>query len=100
MLRCKKLTYFLLSYYKKFKIFKFNNIKKKINNFNHNFFSRYNCDFDFDFKILFKMWKNWVFIKRLKLINYTIILKKSSSLINSNNDLDMKLFEIIILLNK
>ena len=37
-LRRKKLIYFLLLYYKNFKIFKFNNIKRKINNFNYEFF--------------------------------------------------------------
>ena len=35
-----------------------------------------------------------------KLINYTIILKRFLSLINSDNNLDVKLFEITILSNK
>ena len=39
-------------------------------------------------------------MKKLKLINYIIILKKFSSLINLNNNLNMKLFEIMILSNK
>ena len=41
-----------------------------------------------------------MFIKKLKLTNYTIILKKNSSLIDLNNNLNVKLFEITILLNK
>ena len=59
-LRRKKLTYFLLSYYKTFKIFKFNNMKKKINNFDCENFFRHDCDFDFNFnfRILFKTRKN------------------------------------------
>ena len=55
-LRRKKLAYFLLSHYKFFRIFKFNDMKKKINDFNCEFFFRYNYNFDFnfDFEILFK----------------------------------------------
>ena len=47
--------YFLLSYYKIFKIFKFNDMKKKINDFNRENFFHYNYDFNFNFKILFKI---------------------------------------------
>ena len=54
-LRRKKLIYFLLSYYKIFKIFKFNNIIKKINDFNRDFFFFYNYNYNFNFKILFKI---------------------------------------------
>ena len=41
-----------------------------------------------------------MFMKKSKLTNYTIMLNFFLSLINSNNDLNMKLFEITILLNK
>ena len=41
-----------------------------------------------------------MFIKKLKLINYIIMLKNSLSLINLNNNLNVKLFEITILSNK
>ena len=54
----KKLTYFLLSYYKNFKIFKFNNMKKKFNDFNREFFFHYNYNYNFNFKILFKTRRN------------------------------------------
>ena len=39
-------------------------------------------------------------MKKLKLINYIIILKNSLSLIDLNDNSDMKLFKIIILSNK
>ena len=55
MLRRKKLTHFSLLYYKIFKIFKFNNMKKKINDFNRENFFHYNYDFNFDSEILFKI---------------------------------------------
>ena len=51
-LRYKKLFYILLLYLKNFKIFKFENIKKKIINFDFNNFFYYN---NFNLDIFFKM---------------------------------------------
>ena len=46
------------------------------------------------------MRKNWIFIKKLNLTNYIIMLKRSLLLINLNNNSDVKLSKIIKLLNK
>ena len=54
-LRRKKLTHFSLSHYKIFRVFKFSDMKGKINDFNRENFFHYNCDFDFDFEILFEI---------------------------------------------
>ena len=97
-LRYKKLTHFSLSYLKIFGFFKFDNVKWKIIDFDRVSFFRYNCDYDFE--ILFKMRRDWVFVRRLNLIDYIIMLKKSSSLIDFDDDSNVKLFKIIMLLNK
>ena len=95
-LRYKKLTHFSLSYLKPFEIFKLDNIKWKIINFDVMSFFRY----DYDFEILFEMRKDWVLVRGLNLINYIIISKRSSSSINFDDDSGVKLFKIIMLLNK
>ena len=95
-LRYKKLTHFSLLYLKPFEIFKLDDIKWKIIDFDVMDFFRYNCDFE----ILFKMRRNWILVKESNSINYIIILKKSSSLIDFNDDSSVKLFKIIMLSNK
>ena len=66
-LRYKKLTHFSLSYLKPFEIFKFNDIKKKVIDFDNVSFFHY--DFNIDFEILFKMRKDWVLVRGSNLIN-------------------------------
>ena len=95
-LRRKKLTHFSLSYLKTFESFKFDNIKWKIIDFNDMSFFRYNCDF----KILFKTRKDWILVKESNLINYTIMSKRSLSLIDFNDDSNVKFFKITMLSNK
>ena len=97
-LRRKKLTHFSLLYLKTLEFFKLDDMKWKIINFyNVNFF-RY--DFDIDFEILFETRRDWVLVRESNLINYIIILKRSSSLIDFNDDSNVKLFKITVLLNK
>ena len=97
-LRRKKLTHFSLLYLKTLEFFKLDDMKWKIINFyNVNFF-RY--DFDIDFEILFETRRDWVLVRESNLINYIIILKSSSSLIDFNDDSNVKLFKITVLLNK
>ena len=97
-LRRKKLTHFSLLYLKPFKIFKFDDIKKKVINFDNVSFFRYN--FDIDFEILFKMRRDWMLVRELNSINYIIMLKRSSLLINFDDNSNVKLPKITILSNK
>ena len=95
-LRRKKLAHFSLLYLKLFEIFKLDDIKWKIINFNVMNFFRYDCDFE----ILFETRRDWVFIKKSNSIDYIIMLKRLSSLIDFDDDSNVKLFKIIMLLNK
>ena len=97
-LRRKKLTHFSLLYLKSFEIFKLDDIKKKIINFNNVNFFRY--DFDIDFEILFKTRRDWVLVRESNLINYIIMSKRSSLLIDFDDNSSVKLFKIIMLSNK
>ena len=96
ILRYKKLTHFSLLYLKSFEIFKLDDMKWKIINFDIMSFFRYDCDFE----ILFKMRKDWILVRKSNLINYTIMLKRSSLLINFDDDSGVELFKIIMLSNK
>ena len=92
------MTHFSLLYLKTLEFFKFDDIKKKIIDFNNVSFFHY--DFDIDFEILFETRRDWVLVRESNLINYIIILKRSLSLIDFDDDSDVKLFKIIMLLNK
>ena len=95
-LRRKKLTHFLLSYLKPFEIFKLDDIKWKIINFNVMGFFHHDCDFE----ILFKMRRDWVLVRESNSIDYIMISKRSSSLIDFDDDSGVKLFKITVLSDK
>ena len=95
-LRRKKLTHFSLSYLKTLESFKFDDIKWKIINFDRVSFFRYDCDFE----ILFKSRKNKMLVRESNSINYIIISKKSSSLIDFNDNSNVKLPKVIMLSDK
>ena len=92
----KKLTHFSLSYLKTFEFFEFDNMKWKIINFDRVSFFRYDCDFE----ILSKTRRDWILVRKSNSINYIIMLKRSSSLIDFNDNSNVKLPKIIMLLNK
>ena len=62
--------------------------------------SFFHYDFDIDFEILFETRKDWMLVKRLNLINYIIILKRSLLLIDFDDNSSVKLSKIIMLSNK
>ena len=95
-LRYKKLTHLSLSYLKSFKTFKFDDIKWKIIDFDVMSFFHYDCDFE----ILFKTRKDWIFVKESNSIDYIIMLKRSLSLIDFNDNSNVKLSKITMLSNK
>ena len=94
MLRRKKLTHFSLSYLKPFETFKLDDVKWKIINFNAVSFFRYG------FEVLFKIWKDWIFVRGSNSIDCIMMLKRSSSLIDFDNDSGVELLKVIMLLNK
>ena len=71
-------------------------MKWKIIDFDAVSFFRYN----YDFEILFEMRRDWVLVRGLNSINYIIMSKRSLSLIDFNDNSSVKLFKIIMLLNK
>ena len=87
-----------MSYLKILEFFKFDDIKWKIIDFDDVSFFRY--DFDIDFEILFEMRRDWVLVRESNLINYIIMSKRSSSLIDFDDDSSVKLSKIIMFLNK
>ena len=93
-LRRKELTHFSLSYLKILEFFKLDDMKWKVINFDCVSFFRYN------FEILFEIRRDWVFVKESNLINNIMMLKRSSSLINFDDDSNVKLFKVIMLANK
>ena len=95
-LRYKKLTHFSLSYLKFFETFKLDDMKWKVINFDVMNFFRYDCDFG----ILFETRRDWVLVRESNSINYIMMLKRSSSLIDSDDDSGVELSKIIMLLNK
>ena len=95
-LRYKKLTHFSLLYLKPFETFKLNDIKWKIIDFDVMSFFRHDCDFE----ILFEMRRDWVFVRESNSINYTIMSKRSSSLIDFNDDSNVELSKITMLSNR
>ena len=54
----------------------------------------------YDFEILFEIRKDWILVRKSNLINYTIMLKRSSLLIDFDDDSSVELFKVTMLLNR